>query len=136
MSASPHFGQSLRACPAHTLTYWPSSFLSSLARSPTLRRSLSFSLSSLTTAANLTTAHLRPHSAAPPAASSRRCDVYVCPSPLHVALCTGKFTNGAEVAPQNCNFAGTGAASMLKVTPPWAVPQLGSCTSSGCAWRL
>ena len=33
----------------------------------------------------------------------------MCPSPLHVALCTGKFTNAAEVAPQNCNFAGCGA---------------------------
>ena len=37
------------------------------------------------------------------------CDVYVCPSPIHVALCAGKFTNGAHVAPQNCNFTGCGA---------------------------
>jgi hypothetical protein len=43
------------------------------------------------------------------ACDTAKCDVYVCPSPLHVALCTGKFTNGAEVAPQNCNFTGTGA---------------------------
>jgi len=33
----------------------------------------------------------------------------ICPSPLHVALCTGKFTNGAELAPQNANFTGCGA---------------------------
>ena len=37
------------------------------------------------------------------------CDVYVCPSPLHVALVQGKLTNGAVVAPQNCNFTGCGA---------------------------
>lgn len=37
------------------------------------------------------------------------CDVYVCPSPLHVAYCNGKFTNGAMVTPQNCNFKGCGA---------------------------
>ena len=35
------------------------------------------------------------------------CDVYVCPSPLHVALT--KFTNGAKIAPQNMNFTGCGA---------------------------
>merc|ERR1719230_2309431 len=28
---------------------------------------------------------------------------------LHVGLCMGKFTNGAEVTPQNCNFKGCGA---------------------------
>ena len=33
------------------------------------------------------------------ACDTAKCDVYVCPSPLHVALCTGKFTNGAQVAP-------------------------------------
>jgi len=37
------------------------------------------------------------------------CDVYVCPSPLHVGLCYDKFTKGAKVAPQNCNFKGCGA---------------------------
>lgn len=37
------------------------------------------------------------------------CDVYVCPSPLHVDYCIDKFTNGAMVTPQNCNFKGTGA---------------------------
>ena len=36
-----------------------------------------------------------------------KCDVYVCPSPLHVAMC--KFTNGAKIAPQNMNFTGCGA---------------------------
>ena len=37
------------------------------------------------------------------------CDVYVCPSPLHIGLVYDKFTNGAKVAPQNCNFKGCGA---------------------------
>jgi len=37
------------------------------------------------------------------------CDVYVCPSPLHVDYCSTKFTNGAQVTPQNCNFKGLGA---------------------------
>jgi triosephosphate isomerase len=37
------------------------------------------------------------------------CDVYVCPSPLHVMYCSGKFSNGAMVTPQNCNFKGCGA---------------------------
>jgi len=37
------------------------------------------------------------------------CDVYVCPSPLHVDYCCGKFTNAAMVTPQNCNFKGCGA---------------------------
>eukprot|EP00658_Telonema_sp_P-2_P061303 TRINITY_DN50016_c0_g1_i1.p1 TRINITY_DN50016_c0_g1~~TRINITY_DN50016_c0_g1_i1.p1 ORF type:complete len:295 (-),score=50.09 TRINITY_DN50016_c0_g1_i1:215-1099(-) len=38
-----------------------------------------------------------------------KCEVFVCPSPLHVALVNGKFTNGAKIAPQNCNFSGCGA---------------------------
>jgi len=43
------------------------------------------------------------------ACDTSKCDVYVCPSPLHVAYCTGKFSNGAKVTPQNCNFKGCGA---------------------------
>jgi len=43
------------------------------------------------------------------ACDTSKCDVYVCPSPLHVGLCYDKFTNGACVAPQNCNFKGCGA---------------------------
>lgn len=43
------------------------------------------------------------------ACDTTKCDVYVCPSPLHVAYCAGKFTNGADVTPQNCNFKGCGA---------------------------
>jgi triosephosphate isomerase len=38
-----------------------------------------------------------------------KCDVYVCPSPLHVTYCMDKVTNGAHVMPQNCNFKGCGA---------------------------
>jgi len=37
------------------------------------------------------------------------CDIYVCPSPLHVDYCSTKFTNGTMVTPQNCNFKGCGA---------------------------
>merc|ERR1712064_117679 len=43
------------------------------------------------------------------ACDTSKCDVYVCPSPLHVAYCADKFSNGAEVTPQNCNFKGCGA---------------------------
>jgi len=43
------------------------------------------------------------------ACDTSKCDVYVCPSPLHVAYCADKFTNGALVTPQNCNFKGCGA---------------------------
>jgi len=43
------------------------------------------------------------------ACDTSACDVYVCPSNLHVGLTYDKFTNGACVAPQNCNFKGCGA---------------------------
>mmetsp|Transcript_112010 Transcript_112010/g.205577 ORF Transcript_112010/g.205577 Transcript_112010/m.205577 type:complete len:252 (-) Transcript_112010:236-991(-) len=43
------------------------------------------------------------------ACDTSACDVYVCPSPLHVPYCSGKFTNGASICPQNCNFKGCGA---------------------------
>ena len=35
--------------------------------------------------------------------------MYVCPSNLHVGSVFDKFTNGAKVAAQNCNFKGCGA---------------------------
>jgi len=38
-----------------------------------------------------------------------KCDVYVCPSNLHVALVKDSFKPGIKVAPQNCNFGGCGA---------------------------
>merc|ERR1712176_871038 len=38
-----------------------------------------------------------------------KCDVYVCPSPLHVSYCMGKFAEGIMVTPQNCNIKGCGA---------------------------
>jgi len=56
------------------------------------------------------------------------CDVYVCPSPLHVGLVYDKFTNGAKVAPQNCNFKGCGA-----YTGEMAVAQM---KSMGIEWCL
>jgi triosephosphate isomerase len=43
------------------------------------------------------------------ACDTSKCDVYVCPSPLHTPYLIGKFTNGAMVTPQNCNFKGCGA---------------------------
>merc|ERR1719265_1090115 len=43
------------------------------------------------------------------ACDTSKCDVYVCPSPLHVSYCCGKFPNGALVTPQNCNTKGCGA---------------------------
>jgi triosephosphate isomerase len=43
------------------------------------------------------------------ACDDSKCDVYVCPSPLHVAYCKDKFTNKAMLTPQNCNFKGCGA---------------------------
>merc|ERR1711963_108036 len=43
------------------------------------------------------------------ACDTSKCDVYVCPSPLHVAYCADKFTSAAKVTPQNMNFKGCGA---------------------------
>jgi len=37
------------------------------------------------------------------------CDIYICPSPLHVDYCSDKFKEGIMVTPQNCNFKGCGA---------------------------
>jgi len=41
--------------------------------------------------------------------NTKLCDVYVCPSPLHCGIVYKQFNNGAMMAPQNCNFKGTGA---------------------------
>jgi len=62
------------------------------------------------------------------ACDTAKCDMYVCPSPLHVALVQGKLTNGAEVAPQNCNFKGCGA-----FTGEMAVDQM---AAMGMKWVL
>ena len=43
------------------------------------------------------------------ACDTSACDVYVSPSNLHVGIVYKAFTNGACVAPQNCNFKGCGA---------------------------
>lgn len=43
------------------------------------------------------------------ACDTSTCDVFVCPSPLHVAIVKDKFTNGTWVTPQNCNSTGCGA---------------------------
>jgi len=37
------------------------------------------------------------------------CDIYVCPSPLHMGLVYDKFKDGICCTPQNCNFKGCGA---------------------------
>jgi len=43
------------------------------------------------------------------ACDTSKCDVYVCPSVLHIGYCVGKFTNNALLTPQNCNLKGCGA---------------------------
>jgi len=43
------------------------------------------------------------------ACDTSACDVYVCPSPLHVGMVYDKFTNGAKCCPQNCGYKGCGA---------------------------
>lgn len=62
------------------------------------------------------------------ACDTSKCEVYVCPSPLHVGFVQGKFTNGAVVAPQNCNFTGCGA-----YTGEMAVDQM---KAMGISWVL
>merc|ERR1711934_945824 len=62
------------------------------------------------------------------ACETSKCEVYVCPSPLHVALVNGKLTNGAKIAPQNCNFTGPGA-----YTGEMAVDQM---AAMGIEWCL
>merc|ERR1711934_1198400 len=62
------------------------------------------------------------------ACDTSKCDVYVCPSPLHVAMVNGKLTNGAKIAPQNCNFTGCGA-----YTGEMAVDQM---KAMGIEWVL
>jgi len=56
------------------------------------------------------------------------CDVFVCPSPLHVGIIYNMFTNGVKVAPQNCNFKGCGA-----FTGEMCVDQM---ASMGIEWVL
>lgn len=56
------------------------------------------------------------------------CDVFVCPSPLHVGMVYNQFTSGVKVAPQNCNFKGCGA-----FTGEMAVDQM---SSMGIEWVL
>lgn len=62
------------------------------------------------------------------ACDTSKCEVYVSPSPLHVALVNGNLTNGAKIAPQNCNFTGTGA-----YTGEMAVDQM---AAMGLEWCL
>lgn len=40
--------------------------------------------------------------------NTSKCDVIVCPSNMHTGIIRDKFTNGVKIAPQNCNFTGTG----------------------------
>ena len=62
------------------------------------------------------------------ACDTSECDVYVCPSTLHVGMVFQSFTNGAKVAPQNCNFKGCGA-----FTGEMAAEQM---ASMGIEWCL
>merc|ERR1712039_546514 len=43
------------------------------------------------------------------ACDTSKCEVYVCPSNLHVGIVYEKFNAGVLVAAQNCNFKGCGA---------------------------
>ena len=51
------------------------------------------------------------------ACDTSECDVYVCPSNLHLGAVFDKFTNGVHVAPQNCNFKGCGAYTGKEMPP-------------------
>jgi len=62
------------------------------------------------------------------ACNTSKCDVYVCPSPLHIGLTYKSFTKGAKVCPQNCNFKGCGA-----YTGQMAVEQM---KSMGIEWCM
>ena len=62
------------------------------------------------------------------ACDTSSCDVYVCPSPLHVGIIYQSFNNGAYVAPQNCNSKGCGA-----YTGEMAVDQM---EAMGIKWCL
>ena len=55
------------------------------------------------------------------------CEVYVCPSPLHVMYCVDKFSPGIMCAPQNCNFKGCGA-----YTGEMAVEQMKDLGCTAC----
>lgn len=46
------------------------------------------------------------------------CDVYVCPSNLHVGMVYDKFKDGVMVAPQNCNFKVSGRFALGRVNYP------------------
>jgi len=43
------------------------------------------------------------------ACDTSKCEVYVCPSNLHLGMVYDKFNDDIMVAPQNCNFGGCGA---------------------------
>jgi len=62
------------------------------------------------------------------ACDTSKCEVYVCPATVHVPIVTPKFTKGAVVCPQNCNFTGCGA-----FTGETSVEQLASL---GIHWVL
>ena len=62
------------------------------------------------------------------ACDTSACEVYVCPPTIFVPMVMDKFTNGAMVCPQNCNFTGTGA-----YTGETAVEQI---ISLGIGWVL
>lgn len=51
------------------------------------------------------------------ACDTSKCEVYVCPSPLHVGLVYDKFTNGAKCCPQNAGYKGCGACAQRQPHP-------------------
>mmetsp|Transcript_30785 Transcript_30785/g.54200 ORF Transcript_30785/g.54200 Transcript_30785/m.54200 type:complete len:263 (-) Transcript_30785:108-896(-) len=61
------------------------------------------------------------------ACDTSKCQVYVCPSPLHVGIIYQKFNPGIILAPQNCNFKGCGA-----FTGEMAVDQMKEMGMTAC----
>jgi len=62
------------------------------------------------------------------ACDTAKCDVYVCPSNLHVGMVYSKFKDGIFCAPQNCGYKGCGA-----YTGEMAVEQM---VDMGMKWVL
>jgi len=61
------------------------------------------------------------------ACDTSKCEVYVCPSNLHVGMTYNLFAPGIILAPQNCNFKGCGA-----YTGEMAVEQMKDLGCTAC----
>ena len=52
-----------------------------------------------------------------------KCDVYVCPSNLHVGIIYQKFPAAVMVAPQNCNFKVRARLGAPEARQSWSAPR-------------